>query len=76
MAVWWLNPMAAAIMVALIGTISVGLIYYFARQWFGKIPAFIAAFLYAISPVNIIYSRSSWNPNPAPLFALQSGVPG
>jgi 4-amino-4-deoxy-L-arabinose transferase-like glycosyltransferase len=70
MAIFWLNPLAAAVMVALIGTASVGLIYYLARNWFGKTPAFIAAFLYAISPVNIIYSRSSWNPNPAPFFAL------
>lgn len=70
MALSWLNPVAAAIMVALIGTVTVGLIYFFARQWFGKIPALIAAVLYAVSPVNITYSHSSWNPNPAPFFAL------
>jgi 4-amino-4-deoxy-L-arabinose transferase-like glycosyltransferase len=72
MAVFWLNPLAAAVMVAFIGTATVGLIYYLARNWFGKTSALIAAFLYAISPVNIIYSRSSWNPNPAPFFALLS----
>lgn len=72
MAIWWMNPMAAAIMVAILGTATVGLIYYLSRQWFGKIPALIAAFLYAVSPVNIIYSRSSWNPNPAPFFSLLS----
>lgn len=70
MAVWWLNPMAAAVMVALIGTAAVGLVYYLARVWFGKVAAIISSVLYAISPVNIIYSRSSWNPNPAPFFAL------
>lgn len=70
MAVWWLNPIAAAVMVALIGTATVGLIYYLARNWFGKVAAIISATLYAISPVNIIYSHSSWNPNPAPFFAL------
>ena len=70
MAVWWMNPVAAAIMVALIGTATVGLIYYLAREWFGKVAAMISATLYALSPVNIIYSRSSWNPNPAPFFAL------
>lgn len=70
MAIWWLNPLAAALMVALLGTATVGIIYYLARNWFGKTAGFIAAFLYAISPVNIIYSRSSWNPNPAPFFAL------
>src|SRR4051812_17758872 len=36
MAIWWLNPIAAAVMVALIGTATVGLIYYFSRNWFGK----------------------------------------
>lgn len=57
-------------MVAIIGVASVALIYYLGRQWFGKLPAILAATLYALSPVNIIYSRSSWNPNPAPFFAL------
>ncbi|HLC88076.1 MAG TPA: glycosyltransferase family 39 protein [Patescibacteria group bacterium] len=70
MAVWWMNPVAAAIMVALIGTATVALVYYLARVWFGKVAAIISATLYALSPVNIVYSRSSWNPNPAPFFAL------
>lgn len=70
MAVWWMNPVAAAAMVGLVGTAAVGLVYYLARSWFGKVAAIIAATLYSLSPVNIIYSRSSWNPNPAPFFAL------
>lgn len=70
MTIFYLNPVAAAGMVALIGVATVGLIYYFARTWFGIIGASVAAFLYAISPVNIIYSRSSWNPNPTPFFTL------
>ncbi len=70
MAVSWLNPIAAAVMVAFIGTASVGLVYLLAREWFGKVAALLAAILYSLSPINIIYSRSSWNPNPAPFFAL------
>lgn len=70
MAIFWLSPLAAAGMVALIGTTTVGLIYYLSRKWFGPVSAIIAALLYAISPVTIIYSRSSWNPNPTPFFAL------
>ena len=66
----WLNPVGAAGMVALIGVATVGLIYYLTRSWFGKQAAIIASLLYALSPINIIYSRSSWNPNPAPFFAL------
>jgi 4-amino-4-deoxy-L-arabinose transferase-like glycosyltransferase len=72
MAIFWMNPVAAAAQVALIGTLSVGLIYFLTRAWFGKWPAVIAAFLYAISPVNVVLTRSSWNPNPAPFFALLS----
>ena len=34
------------------------------KNWFGRIAALTASFLYTISPVTIIYSRSSWNPNP------------
>src|SRR3989338_10588349 len=74
MAVFWLNPVAAAGMVALIGTLTVGLVYFLTREWFGKTAAFVAGFLYAVSTVNIIYSRSSWNPNPVPFFTLLSFI--
>ena len=70
MAIFWLNPVAAAAQVAIIGVLAIGLIYYLGREWFGKWAAIVSALLYTISPVNIIYSRSSWNPNPAPFFAL------
>lgn len=72
MALLWLEPAAAAGMVALIGVGTVVLIFYLARVWFGIFPAILASFAYAISPITIIYSRSSWNPNPMPFFALLS----
>src|SRR5579884_792368 len=72
MAIFWLNPVAAAGMDAIIGVATICLIYFLSRQWFGKEAAVTSALLYAISPVTIIYSRSSWNPNPAPFFALLS----
>lgn len=70
MSVFWLNPIAAAGMNALIGVLTVVLIFLLAREWFNSFGAFCGAFLYAISPINIIYSRSSWNPNPTPFFSL------
>lgn len=70
MALFWLNPVAAAVQVAIIGILTVWLIYYLGKQWFGAKAGLIAAFLYSISPVTIYYSRSSWNPNPAPFFTL------
>lgn len=72
MGVSWLNPAAAAVMVGIIGCLTVLLVYYLARVWFGKLAALLGSVLYSISPVTIIYSRSSWNPNPAPFFALLS----
>jgi len=65
-----LNPVGPAVMVALIGVLTVWFTWYVGRTWFGKVPGIIAALLFAVSPVAIIYSRSSWNPNPMPLFAL------
>lgn len=70
MAIFWLNPVAAAVMVALIGIMTIGLIYYLSREWFGKKAAAISSFLYAISFVTVDSSRYSWNPNPAPFFTL------
>lgn len=65
-----LSPVGPAVMNALLGTLTVFLTYFLGRCWLGKIPGLIAALLFALSPVAIIYSRSSWNPNPMPLFAL------
>lgn len=70
MTIFWLNPVAAAGMNAFLGVMTVVLIYYLGKAWFGRVAGLVSAYLYAISPVTIIYSRSSWNPNPAPFFAL------
>ncbi len=66
------NPVGPAVMVALIGAATVWLIYKFSSTLFNKRVGLIAAFLYAISPLVIAYSRSSWNPNPLPFFSLLS----
>ena len=66
------SPVGPAVMVALLMTVTVYLTWRLARSWFGRFPALIAALLFALSPVAIIYSRSSWNPNPMPFFALLS----
>ncbi len=67
-----LSPVAPSIMVAMIGVLTVALIYYLGKNFFSRKSGLIAAFLYAISPVTISYSNFSWNPNPLPFFALLS----
>lgn len=65
-----LNPVGPAIENAFIGVLAVLLTWYVGRSWFNKWVGLLAALFFAISPVAIIYSRSSWNPNPMPFFSL------
>ena len=67
-----LSPVGPAVQIALLGVATVFFVWYIARKWFGRWGALIASSLYAISPTIIIYSRSSWNPNIMPFFALLS----
>ncbi len=64
------SPVGPAVMVALLGVATIFFIWWVAKEWFGKKAAVLASLLYAISPTVIIYSRSSWNPNIMPFFAL------
>jgi 4-amino-4-deoxy-L-arabinose transferase-like glycosyltransferase len=66
------SPVGPAVAVALLGVATIFLVWHVAREWFGKFAAPVAAMFYALSPTVIIYSRSSWNPNIMPFFALLS----
>lgn len=65
-------PTGPAYAVALLGILTLWLVYFFGKQMFGERIALIAMSLYAVSPVIITYVRFSWNPNIVPLFALCS----
>jgi 4-amino-4-deoxy-L-arabinose transferase-like glycosyltransferase len=64
------SPVGPAVMIALLGVFTIWFVYHIGKEWFGKWAGIVAALLYAISPTVIIYSRSSWNPNIMPFFAL------
>lgn len=64
------DPVGPAVMIALLGIITVFLTYYLGKKFFGVKAGLMAAALYAVSPLVISYSRSSWNPNPMPFFSL------
>jgi len=76
------NPVGPAVMVALFGIATVWLVNFVAGKFFNKSVGLIASSLYAISPLVVAYSRSSWNPNPMPffilllLFCLYKGIDG
>lgn len=69
---WHYSPVGPAVMVALIGIATVVLVYHVGKEFFNVKAGLMAAMLYAISPVVIAFSRSSWNPNPMPFFSLLS----
>jgi len=64
------SPVGPSVMVAIFGVATVFLVWFLAREWFGKEAAVVSSLLYALSPVIIVYSRSSWNPNIMPFFAI------
>lgn len=67
-----LSPVGPAVQIAVLGVITVWLVWFIAREWFGKVAGIVASALYAVSPVVIVHSHSSWNPNIMPFFALLS----
>ncbi|MEP7167038.1 MAG: glycosyltransferase family 39 protein [Candidatus Woesebacteria bacterium] len=64
------SPVGPAYAVALIGIVTLALLYILGREMIGKRAALIAMGLYAISPVIITNVRFSWNPNIVPFFSL------
>lgn len=67
--VWGLSPVGAAVMVALFGVATIYLVFRLGRDMFDPWVGLMASSLYAVSPLVIAYSRSSWNPNVVPFFA-------
>ncbi|MBU0978831.1 MAG: glycosyltransferase family 39 protein [Patescibacteria group bacterium] len=74
MAPWlWLSypsPMGPIVAVAVIGILTVWLVYKLGKELVGKKPALLATILYSFASTVVNLSRFSWNPNPAPLFGL------
>jgi 4-amino-4-deoxy-L-arabinose transferase-like glycosyltransferase len=64
------SPVGPAVQIALLGIITVAFTWWVGRTCFNKWAGAVTAGLYAISPTIIVYSRSSWNPNIMPFFAL------
>ncbi len=64
------SPMGPVYAVALLGSLTVPLIYLLGKELIGKRGALIASILYAFTWTFIELTRFSWNPNPAPLISL------
>ncbi len=65
-----LDPVGPSILVASLGVATVFLLFTLGRKVVSFWPAFLISFLYAVSPIVVTFSRSSWNPNVVPFFTL------
>ncbi|MCR4264109.1 MAG: glycosyltransferase family 39 protein [Candidatus Roizmanbacteria bacterium] len=70
LALFRLDPVGPAVMVALFGIATIFLLYRFGKELYSPFVGIIASLMYAISPLVIAQSRSSWNPNIVPFFSL------
>ncbi len=69
----WLSypsPIGPVYAMAALGVLTTYLIYRWGKVWVGEVAAVFAAAVYALSANFALYSRFSWNPNPAPLISL------
>lgn len=64
------SPLGPAYAVAILSVVTVFFTYYWGKALIGKQGALIAALLLTFSSVATLYSRFSWNPNPAPFVSL------
>ena len=64
------SPMGPVYAVAVLGIITVFLLYYFGKKMFSENIGLLAAGLYAVSTLVAYNTRFSWNPNPAPFVSL------
>lgn len=64
------SPMGPVYAVALLGVLTVALVYILGKKMIGQRAALIATSFYTFSWVVVTYARFSWNPNPAPLVSL------
>ena len=60
------NPLAGAILIALLNVIAIILTYAFTRRYFGRLAAFVASSLAATAIIMLLYSRFIWQPNILP----------
>jgi 4-amino-4-deoxy-L-arabinose transferase-like glycosyltransferase len=65
-----MNPVGPAIFVVILGIAAIPLIYLVGKKMFNTQTGIVVALFYALSPLAVEFSRSSWNPNPMPFFVL------
>lgn len=66
------DPVGPAVMIALSAIITTYLIFLLGSRWFGWKAGILAGLIFAITPIVVHFTRSSWNPNLVPFIAILS----
>jgi len=64
------DPIGPALFTAMLGVVSVYLVFILVEAWTDKQLALLTSLFYAISPLVIKYVQWPWNPNTTPFFGL------
>lgn len=64
------NPVGPAVATAILGALTIPVLYFVAKKIYSHRAAIWAAGLYAVAYIPISETRSAWNPNLMPLAAL------
>lgn len=67
---WNFDPVGPAVMVVIFSLLTIILLYKLGNDFFDSNIGLIAAFLYSIGRLPVLYGRSSWNPNIVPFFSI------
>lgn len=65
-----LSPLGPAALIALTGSVTSVLMFLIGKKWFGPTAGLVAAILYSVMPLPVVFTRNSWNPNLLPLVSL------
>lgn len=65
-----LNPVGIDIYSALIGVLTVPLVFFVGNRVFGRPAGVFSAGLFSVSPIVVELTRRAWNPNTLPFFIL------
>lgn len=64
------SPLGPVYAVAVLGVLTVYLVYRLGRELIGENGALVAAFFYTFATAIVQTARFSWNPNPAPVVSI------
>ncbi len=65
----WGDILSVAALTALSGVAAVALTGWAAHRTLGKLPAYLAALTFAVSPWSVFFSQLIWNPTMVPVFS-------